>query len=118
MIINFLPGVYTLVDNMLFLQVPLWISTHLLSSTTHGDFINLPPLFQLAYQPSPYCTVMHTGGVHTYITSAFIEGLCILSSATIDDVLVEFENCSFCTGTCDAGGLFPIDHPQRGVYGK
>ena len=27
----------------------------------------------------------------------------------------EFENCSFCTRICDAGGLFPIDHPHRGV---
>ena len=30
----------------------------------------------------------------------------------------KFENCSFCTGICDVGGLFPIDNLQQGVYGK
>ena len=24
----------------------------------------------------------------------------------------QVENCSFCTGICNAGGLFPIDYPQ------
>ena len=44
----------------------------------------------------------------------FSESLCFDTTSTEN----EFENCSFCTGICYAGGLFPIDHPQRGVYGK
>ena len=70
-------------------------------------------LASLAYYsaivPAPFPPLQH---VHEKVV--FFESGCFDMTSMEN----EFENCSFCTGICDAGGLFPIDTRNEVSMGR
>ena len=49
--------------------------------------------------------ILALGLMDTHEKVVFSE-LCCFNTTSMEN---KFENCSFCTGICNAGGLFPID---------